>query len=464
MTKDEESVSLSPSITALTSAVRDLHTRRGSPSSRTLASTIGGISHSTVNAVLNGTRLPTWPVLSKVISALDGEEEQFRGLWVTARESSQLDEAVGRPTGSQVSVFASYARIDDKATYGRISKIVDDVRATYRSFTGKEMGLFKDTETISAGEDWKDRIRLGLADSSIFLAFVSPAYLRSVACREELREFFSFLETSSSTKLIVPLLFADPDRVERHFAGDEMWRELLKLHRIDISELRAIDPGSEKWIVRVNEIADRVDDVLTEMEDSPPTPLRAEVQKTIEEAIISGHLEKLAEFERVTPDTLQNLATIGKIFEQLGEEAVAATPEIQHADTFGKKLAVSTRFADKLSPLADELDTAANDLTDEISKWDAGVRSIIELARTSSMQDADGYDSFIEAIKEMIDKAIPSLSQVEGLYDSLASVMGLSAYLDKPLKRMQRSILKVAELRAVFKGWKEEIDILESMQ
>ena len=108
---------------ALNMALLDLREEAGNPSTRAIAKAVGGMSHTTVHAALSGTTIPSWPVLSKLVSYLGGDEDTFRQLWEDARPGGVSSR---RPTpGPEVSVFVSYARIDDKASYSRISKLID---------------------------------------------------------------------------------------------------------------------------------------------------------------------------------------------------------------------------------------------------------------------------------------------------------------------------------------------------
>ena len=45
------------------------------------------VGHSTVADVFNGKRLPTWPVASEIVKALDADESKIRDLWIAAAEA-----------------------------------------------------------------------------------------------------------------------------------------------------------------------------------------------------------------------------------------------------------------------------------------------------------------------------------------------------------------------------------------
>ena len=67
----------------LVDALHGLHHRAGWPSLRVLARE-AGCSHTTVSAVFSSPRLPSWGLLELLVEAMDGDVEEFRGLWLAA--------------------------------------------------------------------------------------------------------------------------------------------------------------------------------------------------------------------------------------------------------------------------------------------------------------------------------------------------------------------------------------------
>jgi transcriptional regulator with XRE-family HTH domain len=84
--------------------LRALWQRAGSPSSRFLGATAGGISHTTVAQALSGKRVPSWAVLRSIVHALGGSEDHFRPLWVAAST---------RPMTRQISEADSVSWIEE---------------------------------------------------------------------------------------------------------------------------------------------------------------------------------------------------------------------------------------------------------------------------------------------------------------------------------------------------------------
>jgi hypothetical protein len=78
----------------LAAALRSLRAQAGSPSLRALAKRAGTVSHTTVADALAGSRVPSWEVVSAIVRACEGDQDQIRRKWLAAHnaESASADE------------------------------------------------------------------------------------------------------------------------------------------------------------------------------------------------------------------------------------------------------------------------------------------------------------------------------------------------------------------------------------
>jgi hypothetical protein len=437
-----------------------------------IAEAIGNISHTTVHSVIRGSQTPSWPVLLKVVRYLGGDIEEFRDLWIAARDTDkatqQLSTPAPKPQGD-VSVFLSYAHVDDDATYGRIGKFVDGVANTYRSMTGLEVAIFKDKTSIGLGDNWIDRIRLGLAASSVLLVFVSPAYLRSAVCREELAEFLAFSKSRPASRLIIPVLYTSMSRIEDRFHGDELWQQLKELNALEMPRLRVIEAGASEWVETVEEVSDRIDETLTYIGSQQRDPVSLTQEGKIgdeaeqEGTASMGLLERLAKAEEELPEATQDIVRLSDLMVQLRREAENATPKMQAADSFAKRLHVANNLADALTPVADKMAHVAGRIEKGIGSLSDILRFAIDQVRNGEAKEADLISArqFLRTMDGVADTAIASLVSLESLHASIGKGRGYSARLDKPLSTMQEAVLKIAALRGIFNGWKNEIALVE---
>lgn len=437
-------------------AIRDLHLKAGEPSSRAIATAIGRISHTTVHAAIRGNTVPSWPVVQKLVAQLGGDIETFRQLWSDTRPGATARRSVASP---EISVFISYARIDDKSTYKRISALIDGIADAYQSLTGRTVGVFKDVETIKLGDDWRDRIRLGLSASSIFLAFISPAYLRSAYCREELSEFLAFLDANSSAKLVIPLIYTKLDRLLNEFADDELWEKTQELNWLDIADLRYTDIGSSGWVIAIDRIADRIDEVLSSFAPATSTAQ----QESPEVELSPSKFERMAAIERKLPDMSVNIVRYSELMERLMVEVTTATPSMERADSFSKKLAVSHQLAVKLNPIADEMETVADTLVEHINELAYVAKFVADAVKQNPDEAPEQLAEFLNIMKEFATTSLTALSALEGFTTSVGQAIGYSSHLDRPLKKIRGAGLRVADLRGTLVGWQEEIATIQQL-
>ncbi|HAY07878.1 MAG TPA: hypothetical protein DCY26_14645, partial [Hyphomonas sp.] len=93
-------------------------------------------------------------------------------------------------------VFLSYARADNGANAdGWVTAFHDRLLAQHARYSGRRLEVFFDKQAIKDGQDWERRIYTGLRESRLFLAFLSPNYLKSEWCR---REWESYLRLEHS--------------------------------------------------------------------------------------------------------------------------------------------------------------------------------------------------------------------------------------------------------------------------
>jgi hypothetical protein len=153
-----------------------------------------------------------------------------------------------------IGIFASRARQDDNLTRGRIRTYSQDVAETYTSLVGAPARAFVDAD-IPIGNQWAPEITTELRSARVLLAFITPAYLRSTACRKEFQSYRAI----KAGRLVIPLIFSEIARIREDFGTTKIWRDVDRLQYLDISALRWSDPGSGLWIQHVDQVAERID-------------------------------------------------------------------------------------------------------------------------------------------------------------------------------------------------------------
>jgi hypothetical protein len=121
--------------------------------------------------------------------------------------------SVSRAASSKVTVaYMSYAHHDDSD--GQLSKFRERLVVELRQQTGVDVEIFMDNDSIQIGEHWRTRLDEGLAEST-FLLPITPSFLMSSYCREELQTFRRHERALGRADLILPVSYIDCD----HFRG-----------------------------------------------------------------------------------------------------------------------------------------------------------------------------------------------------------------------------------------------------
>ena len=128
MPTEAEGAKLASPEQVLAAALSHLHHSAGKPSTRKIAAALSSVSHTTVADALAGRRVPSWPVLEKIVLHLHGDPDAFRVLWAdtAAPVSSVVAQRavlgsgtqhifygeVGRPQEPAVSIAPPFGRLD----------------------------------------------------------------------------------------------------------------------------------------------------------------------------------------------------------------------------------------------------------------------------------------------------------------------------------------------------------------
>ena len=110
--------------------------------------------------------------------------------------------------------FFSYARRDDKAVNGLLSKIRGRLETEVQAYSGEEdLEVFQDTDGVKPGDQWEQRIRDAIDDSAFFLPVMTPFYFKRPQCRKELEIWLACAPLlgsntfdNSSSSLIIALV------------------------------------------------------------------------------------------------------------------------------------------------------------------------------------------------------------------------------------------------------------------
>lgn len=113
-------------------------------------------------------------------------------------------------------LFLSYSRRDNVPRLptgeGWVTAFKAALEARHRARSGRELRIFFDKDSIGEGRDWRREIGIGLRQSRLFLAFLSPHYVTSENCLWEWEEYLRREHSvARGDDGIMPVFFVAPD-------------------------------------------------------------------------------------------------------------------------------------------------------------------------------------------------------------------------------------------------------------
>src|SRR5262245_1079873 len=108
MSSPREEVGLPDRVRPLVAALHSLHLQAGKPSMRTISGAVGNVSHTTVAELINGKRIPSWPIVESVVRYLQGDVGAFQQLWIAATDDAA---GVGEELQKEQRFFAEYREL-----------------------------------------------------------------------------------------------------------------------------------------------------------------------------------------------------------------------------------------------------------------------------------------------------------------------------------------------------------------
>lgn len=138
--------------------------------------------------------------------------------------------------------FFSYARHDDKAVGGLLSKIRERLETEVRVHAGDaELEVFQDTDDIEPGDKWEDKLREAIDSSAFFIPVITPFYYNRPVCRRELEIWLANYKSEDERRRIIPVRFVGlpPAKMGKNGKPEDKLRaQIDAIQWIDFSDFR----------------------------------------------------------------------------------------------------------------------------------------------------------------------------------------------------------------------------------
>jgi HEAT repeat protein len=153
----------------------------------------------------------------------------------------------------------SYAHYDDREE--EITVLCQRLAGEMRAQTGRPFAIFRDNDDIGLGEDWRRRIDEGLATAAFLIPIVTPSFLMSPYCRQELETFLERERVVERRDSVLPIYYID---CSDYLEGDQddpagtALRTILERQFDDWREVRHLPLSEPEGKQRVAALAQKV--------------------------------------------------------------------------------------------------------------------------------------------------------------------------------------------------------------
>ncbi len=156
-------------------------------------------------------------------------------------------------------IFFSYSRRESKNDSKFITDLFKFIQGEIRSKIGDpKFKIFKDDSGIEYGKKWFEYIKKELRSTTVFLAVVTPHYVKSDYCRNEFTIFQNTEKTLNRDDLAIPIYLMKTDFVEYELDSDDWLKQLMSHQCVDLRNFRTKRFHNAQLLELLGELTDRI--------------------------------------------------------------------------------------------------------------------------------------------------------------------------------------------------------------
>lgn len=224
------------------------------------------------------------------------------------REAAELVRE--RPDSSaDASIILSYNHDDNEYLDGAIVQLANSIVREYEYQFASTLRLFVDTQSIGLGEDWQRALDSAVESSTFIMPAVTPRYLGSSACRDELNKFVSRSEEKRNGH-ILSVIWQQFEGTLPAIQNPQATAIIQQYQYMNVSKLRDLDTNEKEYKATVRKLVDeirkRIIQDREEMEDGVSDARESESQN-----FENGFLEKAESMAASSVSLRENLDKAG---------------------------------------------------------------------------------------------------------------------------------------------------------
>lgn len=353
--------------------------------------------------------------------------------------------------------FLSYAHADNERSYGRVLQLAEAIKNEYALASGDELELFVDRKSLRWGELWREQIDSAIGVAPLFVAIITPMFLKSPECRRELIEFTSMAKSRGMDRLFLPILYIDVRELSEE-SDDEVIALIARTQFLDWRQLRNKKLDSEDYLHAVHELAtdliarrNETSAITRTSESRSPEESTEELETTVTaiDAKLQDWMESV-DFDKIagaqwTAALDVRLARLRRLRDSRAAQSA--------------QLATLIQLGNELLPIAGDRVTKAQNYGRLTIELDPLVAKALRLVRLHP-DKAALLNSLRDGINEAYLNIEPEASAAGG-YSIPSSIIKFNKSLERADEFLQMSMIYVAEGNNLVLRWREALHELD---
>lgn len=361
-----------------------------------------------------------------------------------------------RPTSSDESndaaLFLSYVHADNDDEHGRITDIASDIARRFELQTGERLRVFTDDQ-IQWSEEWSARLSRELMQTTYFVPVVTPRFMRSEACRQEVLEFTAKATALGVSEFVMPILYISPPGFDE--SNDTVASLIRQAQYVDWQPIVYADRDSGAYRQGIDRLVRRL---AAAREAAPVVSSRSDDTLAVSTQDPRDIAEAFEDLERITDVVETHVDSLVEAMDLLSSDLDAYGPRIEQAAASPKRLRAVLREAGQaLSKPSHAFGQAAGVLREDI----AGLDRTIAEAVAFGARDVHGTFGFRDEINAAI-LDLPEEVDLQGTdLVELRQMMGLIAGFSRELRPLaasfEEAILVIEDLNGALRRWRASV-------
>lgn len=370
-----------------------------------------------------------------------------------------------RPSG-----FWSYVHADDAAERGRILRLCERVKEEFGLLTGEDLELFTDRTHISWGNKWRETLNDALTETTFLIAIVTPRFVRSRECRNEVLRFSQNAKARGVPELLLPILYTPSVDGLVEDSDDEVMAALARTQWKPFGPLRLLDEEGEPYNIAVSELAQRLIEITNEVASKPEAiPLSSADEEGADEFgedDAPGLLDANAAIDTLLPEWRTTIDKLGELMRAMTEVTERHTPLVEKAAKKGApaQLFAARQYAIELTPVAEEFLATGQRYAEQAVEVDTNVLVILRdiAARPSEERKSGSSQIMVNAIRELLHEGAEATASVGAFRSSVRGLAKLSKDVRRPVALIDKGVVAFFDGQRIIEAWGREIDGAEA--